>query len=58
LHTATIAARCCGMKPNENKPDRKPIANSDNLTQLYEELLKLRRKVQSLQKNSKQTKPH
>ena len=53
LRAAKIAARLRGMKL-EKKLDRKPNALKD-LSQRYQELLKLRCELVSLEKNEKQT---
>jgi hypothetical protein len=61
LRTAKIAARLPGMKPDESKSERKPTARHERVAavaQKYQELLKLRRKVQSLEKKSKKARPH
>jgi hypothetical protein len=55
LRTAKIAARLRGMKPDVKKLNRKPTARKD-LAQQYQELLKLRCELSSLEKNEKQTK--
>jgi uncharacterized protein YjiS (DUF1127 family) len=49
------------MKTDESKSERKPTARHERVAavaQQYQELLKLRRKVQSLEKKSKKARPH
>jgi hypothetical protein len=56
LRTAKIAARLRAMKTDEKKLERNPTASKDNLAQQYQELLKLRCELLSLEKHQKQTK--